>query len=410
MNISTGQSNDVFTLNGELTTANFGIGKFFTVEPLLGDVALDIKLNLNQHTRGGDLWGRIEGEIDHVDFKGYTYRNIILSGNYNNTNYDGIVSIDDPNGKLHLIGTIDLFDTHPLVRVFAEGQDIRLGALNLAPQYAESKTSFNITSNFYGNHIDNIEGEIVIDTLSFENEGKVFSTGQFTITAEHNDSIKRLHVASDVINGGLEGDYSFKHLKNQLVGLLSQYLPDLATESSPISGEKTDKNNFRYGFTVENSIELSSTLNLPITLQEQVQISGFFDGDKRRIGLNVYAPDLKFNTKHLFNNEISIENNDSIVNLSLRTQTYNKKGQYTGFSFDTEAKNNHILSRINWSNNSDTTFCGEISTLAHLAGRDSTVDCHINVLPTRIIIGDSIWQGQSGYHRHRRRQRPYRRH
>ncbi len=392
MNISTGQSNDVFTLNGELTTTNFGIGKFFAVEPLLGDVALDIKLNLNQHTRGGDLWGRIEGEIDHVDFKGYTYRNIILSGNYNNTNYDGIVSIDDPNGKLHLIGTIDLFDTHPLVRVFAEGQDIRLGALNLAPQYAESKTSFNITSNFYGNHIDNIEGEIVIDTLSFENEGKVFSTGQFTITAEHNDSIKRLHVASDVINGGLEGDYSFKHLKNQLVGLLSQYLPDLATESSPINGEKTDKNNFRYGFTVENSIELSSTLNLPITLQEQVQISGFFDGDKRRIGLNVYAPDLQFNSKHLFNNEINIENNDSIVNLSLRTQTYNKKGQYTGFSFDTEAKNNHILSRINWSNNSDTTFCGEISTLAHLAGRDSTVDCHINVLPTRIIIGDSIWQ------------------
>lgn len=390
MNILPGRTEDIFTLNGELRTPGFEIGKFFAAESLLGEVALDIKLNLNQQTRGGDLWGRVEGNIDHVDFKDYTYRNIILSGNYNNTNYDGILSINDPNGKLHLIGMIDLFDTHPMVRVFAEGQDIRLGALNLAPQYAESTTSFNITSNFYGNHIDNIEGEIIIDTLSFENEGRVFSTGQFAISAENNDSIKRLHVNSDVINGGIEGNYSFKQLKEQFTELLSMYLPDLAVKAGT-SHPKPEGNNFRYGFVVENSVELSSTLDLPITLQEQVQISGFFDGDNRRIGLHVYAPDLMFNTKHLFNNEISIENSDSTVNLSLRTQTYNKKGQYTGLSFDTEAKDNLILSRINWSNNSDTTFCGEISTSARLYGRDSTIDCHIDVLPTRIIIGDSIW-------------------
>ena len=390
MNILPGRTEDIFTLNGELRTPGFEIGKFFAAESLLGDVALDIKLNLNQQTRGGDLWGRVEGNIDHVDFKDYTYRNIILSGNYNNTNYDGILSINDPNGKLHLIGMIDLFDTHPMVRVFAEGQDIRLGALNLAPQYAESTTSFNITSNFYGNHIDNIEGEIIIDTLSFENEGRVFSTGQFAISAENNDSIKRLHINSDVINGGIEGNYSFKQLKEQFTELLSMYLPDLSVKAGT-SHPKPEGNNFRYGFVVENSVELSSTLNLPIILQEQVQISGFFDGDNRRIGLHVYAPDLMFNTKHLFNNEISIENSDSTVNLSLRTQTYNKKGQYTGLSFDTKAKDNLILSRINWSNNSDTTFCGEISTSARLYGRDSTIDCHIDVLPTRIIIGDSIW-------------------
>lgn len=390
MNILPGRTEDIFTLNGELRTPGFEIGKFFAAESLLGEVALDIKLNLNQQTRGGDLWGRVEGNIDHVDFKDYTYRNIILSGNYNNTNYDGILSINDPNGKLHLIGMIDLFDTHPMVRVFAEGQDIRLGALNLAPQYAESTTSFNITSNFYGNHIDNIEGEIIIDTLSFENEGRVFSTGQFAISAENNDSIKRLHVNSDVINGGIEGNYSFKQIKEQFTELLSMYLPDLSVKAGT-SHPKPEGNNFRYGFVVENSVELSSTLNLPIILQEQVQISGFFDGDNRRIGLHVYAPDLMFNTKHLFNNEISIENSDSTVNLSLRTQTYNKKGQYTGLSFDTKAKDNLILSRINWSNNSDTTFCGEISTSARLYGRDSTIDCHIDVLPTRIIIGDSIW-------------------
>lgn len=89
MNISDDDHIDVFSLNGELKTADFQIGKFFSVEPLLGNVGLDIKLNLNQQTRGGSLWGRVEGYIGHIDFKNYTYQNIVVSGNYNDTNYDG---------------------------------------------------------------------------------------------------------------------------------------------------------------------------------------------------------------------------------------------------------------------------------------------------------------------------------
>ena len=384
---------DVFTLDGELRTPDFEIGRFFAIEPLLGNVGLDIKLNLNQQTRGGSLWGRIEGNIDHVDFKGYTYHNIVLSGNYNDTNYDGIVSINDPNGKLHLIGMLDLFDARPVIRVFAEGQDIKLGELNLAPQYAQSTTSFNVTSNFYGDHIDNIEGEIVIDTLSFENEGETFSTGEFTVTAENNDSIKRLHITSDLINGGIEGNYSFKQLKEQFMGLLSRYLPGLPTGKADKKRKPSDgNNNFRYGFKVENSVELSSTLKLPVTLQEPMQISGFFDGESQKLGLRVDAPDLMFNTKHLYNNEVHIDSKDSLMSLALRTQTYNKKGQFTGISFDTDIKGNNILSRINWSNNGDTTFCGEISTCARLLDSDNTVGLHIDVLPTQVIIGDSIWQ------------------
>ena len=107
---------------------------------------------------------------------------------------------------MQLIGTIDLFNERPVIRVLAEGNNIRLGRLNLAPKYSESTTSFNVTSNFYGDHIDNIEGEIVIDTLSFENKGKLFSTGKFTVIAENRDSLKNLQIKSDFINGNIEGN------------------------------------------------------------------------------------------------------------------------------------------------------------------------------------------------------------
>ena len=46
---------------------------------------------------------------------------------------------------------------------------------------------------------------------------------------------------------------------------------------------------------------------------------------------------------------------------------------------------------MNWSNNSDTTFCGEINTLALLQNSAHGIDYNIRILPTQIIIGDSVW-------------------
>ena len=313
------------------------------MEPLLGNVGLDIKLNLNQQTRGGSLWGRVEGYIGHIDFKNYTYQNIVVSGNYNDTNYDGIISINDPNGQMQLIGTIDLFNERPVIRVLAEGNNIRLGRLNLAPKYSESTTSFNVTSNFYGDHIDNIEGEIVIDTLSFENKGKLFSTGKFTVIAENRDSLKNLQIKSDFINGNIEGKYSFRQIKRHFTELLSLYLPDAV--SSPDS-TGTGQNNFRYAFDLSNSIELSSAFELPVTLQKDVLVSGHFDAESHNMSLQIDAPELKIKTKRLLNNEIRLHTNDSALIFSAHTGMLNKKGQFTGWAFNTAAGNNHISSRI----------------------------------------------------------------
>ncbi|MCD8287630.1 MAG: AsmA family protein, partial [Porphyromonadaceae bacterium] len=149
---------DIFHLKGNLKSPDFDIGTFFSAEPVLGQIGLDIDLDLNQRTQGGKLWGEAEGNISHIDFKGYTYQDITFNGNYNDTNFDGLIAVNDPNAQIQLIGSLNLFDERPLIHVSAEGRDIRLGLLNIAPQYAGSSTSFILSSNFSGDHIDNIEG------------------------------------------------------------------------------------------------------------------------------------------------------------------------------------------------------------------------------------------------------------
>ncbi|MBQ8423011.1 MAG: translocation/assembly module TamB [Coprobacter sp.] len=383
------EADDIFNLTGQLKTPDFGIGRFFFAEHILGNVGLDVRLNLNQHTAGGNLWGDVDGLISHVTFKDYTYRNIELRGNYDNTYYDGYLSIDDPNGQLQLVGTLDLFERRPVVKVLAEGKNLRFGHLNLMPQYAESITQFSFSSNLTGNHIDDIEGEIIIDTLSFENNGHLFNSGNFAITATCEDSTKRLSIKSDIINGEIEGKYSFLHLKQHITDLLANYLPALIPDST-ISFAK-EGNQFRYNFEIEKTADLSQAFNLPVSLPEKAHISGEFDHQAQNINLHINAPQIQVKRKILFDNEVRLYKGDSALYLSARTGMLNKKKQYTGWSLNTQVGNSLIDTHLNWSNNSDTTFCGEFATSTFLHSKAGEMEYYVDILPTQIIIGDSIW-------------------
>ncbi len=384
------EDDEIFNVAGRLGTPDFQIGRFFTAEHLLGNIGLDAQLNLNQHISGGDIWGNADGLISHITFKDYTYHNIIINGNFNNTNYDGILSIDDPNGQMQLIGTIDLFDKYPVVRVLAEGKNIRFGHLNLLPQYTESITQFSLNSNITGDHIDNIEGEIHIDTLCFENDGKMFNTGNFSIVAHREDSVKKMRISSDIINGSIEGVYSFKHLKDDFSLLLSNYLPALIPDTTNI--DKKSENRFTCHFDIEKTTSLSSAFDLPLNISEGAHIQGTFDSKYQDISFRVDLPELQLKRKKLYGNEIRLFKSDSTLNLSVRTSMYNKKNQYTGWSFNTTIGNSLIDTRLNWSNNSDTTFCGELSASTFIHSRNDRLQYYIDILPSQIIIGDSIWE------------------
>lgn len=141
--------------------------------------------------------GKVIGDIGHIDFKGYTYENISLNGNYKGSKYDGTLNIDDPNGNLQMNGTIDLLDKRPIFQLVARGENIRLQELQLAPQYSNSTLGFILSANFEGNNLDNAEGVLSIDTLSFNNNGKIFSTRNFHIEAHNEQTPQSVSIESD---------------------------------------------------------------------------------------------------------------------------------------------------------------------------------------------------------------------
>ena len=380
---------DIFTLVGQLSTTDFAIGKFFAVESMMGNIGLDIRLNLNQHLAGGELWGNVEGDISHFDFKNYTYRNISLRGNYNNTYYNGFMAIDDPNGRFQLTGAIDLFNELPVIKVVAKGRDIHFDRLNLLPRYTGSVMQFDLSSNLVGSNIDNIEGTVLIDSLRFENDGHSFSTENFSVLAENRDSLRTLRIDSDIINGEVEGKYAFKQLKKQITSFLTEFLPALFPASEPAADEaETD---FRYAFEIEETSKLSDAFDLPVRFSERAALSGFFDGRNRDMELYVNAPEVVVSNRILHDNEVRLRKVDTTLQFSAYTATYNKQNKYIGLAVNAQAADNNVLTRLNWSNNGTSTLCGEMAASTRIETVARKTRYNIDLLPTQIIIGDSVW-------------------
>ncbi|MCD8471160.1 MAG: hypothetical protein LRY33_00465 [Parabacteroides chartae] len=45
--------------------------------------------------------------VTEVDFKGYTYKNVNLTGNFKKNGFNGMIKVDDPNGTLYAEGLFE---------------------------------------------------------------------------------------------------------------------------------------------------------------------------------------------------------------------------------------------------------------------------------------------------------------
>lgn len=138
----------------------------------------------------------------------------MLNGEFGDNRYNGIIEINDPNGKLRVNGLSVLKDKDSEFDLVLQARDLNVSALKLMPKYKNSKLGFNVVAKFTGNNLDNAEGLLSIDSLSFTNNDDTFRLNKFNIEAHNQNTPQSIAVTSDYINGWIEGNYKFSTLQN----------------------------------------------------------------------------------------------------------------------------------------------------------------------------------------------------
>ena len=380
-------------VKGHLATTGLELGNLFKEGNPLGNTKFNISLDASRPVNG-NFTGKIDAHIQELDFRKYKYENILIQGNFKKNGFNGMLSINDPNGKANILGMFKHEGQNSVFNFTARLEHVKLDTLNLTKKYESPDLSLTLNADFTGNSIDNLEGNIILDSLAFKTTPKDFFLNQLTVKALGHSLDRRLTVNSDIINGEITGAYSFETIVPSLMSTIEGYLPALvkATRKKMVSQE----NNFSLLFTIENTEAASTAFKLPFTVVNQARLVGHYNNIYNKFRFEAYLPSFKTGKTSFESGYVICHNPADKVELEVRAINFNAKGLRNYIDFKADAKDDVIQSLLTWANNKERLFKAnlETSTLFTIKKEEKKpayLNTEISLKPSTAVFNDSTW-------------------
>lgn len=231
--------------SGKVSTHNFELGKLLAKKEL-GKTSFDLELNGLQY-RNHQPESHIKGEISSLEYNDYQYQHIALNGNFKPGGFNGHLSLDDENGKISVDGNFVTQQAVPDFNLRVKVRDFRPHKLQLTKKYEDTDVSLNLTADFSGHSIDDVQGKISLDSLSVrtpDEEGNYFlprlqiDATQLTSEAKQ----KEIRIDSPFLTGTIQGQYAYHTLLKSMEKVIRKHLPSLFPEEKPKKEERNPLN------------------------------------------------------------------------------------------------------------------------------------------------------------------------
>jgi len=299
------------TYTGNIETSRFNLGKFLNNEDI-GLVDFKGKISGNNFTID-KLRTTLEGSISSLEYKQYTYTNIVTNGTFQKKYFIGEIKIDDPNLDFNSTVEIDLTDSLPRFNIVGDFIHSNLTALNI---WKGSKDSVKITglldANFTGTNIDNFQGSAKFLNANIKSGAVELGFDSLALVSSYNDTAKSLHLASDDFNAHISGQFNIESLPASFQSFLSRYYPTY------IKAPKTVPENQRFSFSVNtNYIEpYFQLINTPLSGFNDVSISGSINTLTNSLNVLANVPFGKYNKLSISNVELAGKGNRDTLSLT----------------------------------------------------------------------------------------------
>ena len=390
--LHTDQESGRRTYSGRIATDGLDVGVLTGDRKVWGKTTFDLQLNALRY-ENGQAESYVKGDIGSIEYKGYHYQHIRLDGQYGQGGFNGRLALDDPNGSVILDGRFVPQGPVPLYQLTASLQDVRPHALHLTPRYEDTRFSLRLKADFSGNSIDNLRGQLQIDSLDVAaaDSAKCYFLPQLVVQADrHEDGRQAMSVRSPFLNAELEGHYSYKTLPASVTQLLQRYLPSLVNQ--PPRHEATD-NRFRFRLRMTDSDLLSKVLDIPLDLHLPLELSGRFDDLTRSLQLAGHFPELVYGGTYYESGSLLCQTDSLRLRCLLHANKRQGKGAMLSLSLRTQAADDRLETVLDWGNNTGHSYYGRVSALTRFAHDENnrSLQTHIELQPSRIILNDTVW-------------------
>lgn len=367
---------------GYVKTYDFDIGTLID-EKLLGKISSELYIK-GRGTEIKELNEELKGKISYLDFKGYRYRNVTVNGTFKKKYFDGNLKIDDKNVQLAFDGGVDLNPELPVFNFQATVKNADLRALKL---YKDSLiVDAKFSTNFSGNNLDNIQGNLSLQEITLDNPRGIFNVASVELQANGIGLERTLSVNSDILDASITGQYDLNTIVSYFKSIAKTYVPSFQTE---IVNYKTQVFDFR--LEIKNFEPIAELFSPGLEIAEESLLAGSFDSRNNTATLGGIVRQLKY--KGIVANNIIIDestnNNQLTVLISSDRVNINDSLYIKNINISNILRNDSLALNIKLSNDDDNS---QLDLNGLLEFEPDTTK--ISVLPSNLKINNEDWNIQ----------------
>lgn len=385
---------------GNLSTPKFLLGKMLEQKEL-NEIAFEA------HVDGSITAAKMskciaDAKIQRIDYKGYTYRNIVLNGKWNPREVNGNLSINDQNIKLNIQGIADWERNGKRFDFKIDIEDFSPNALNLIKTNPDLRLS---TTTYVSLHtsgtkmamLDNMSGYIILDSIYLENKEHDHLVKQVKILFDNETRdgkpYRQMRIQSDIITSSLAGNFNYTSLPIAIKHILHENLPELIDKPKQLFPQYTHVDFYTYLRRID---KLNKVLDFDVNIPSYPTIKGHLYN--KELAIQASFPELGAKNLNLEDITLAANNKNNHLNLSLYTlihlpqhnPTVAKLGDIKT-TFQLSAANNDLDLDIHLGNTDSVRNEGNISISSKATQYLNKPKFDIRIKPTNIVLNDSVW-------------------
>lgn len=337
-------------------------------------------------------------EISRLGWKGYTYTGITAEGSYDNTEseLDLALKADDPALGLELTAAVT-----PTGEFKTLVADMVLKRLRPDLMFGKGREGYSLSgtlaADLGGSSVDDFEGSVELTSVAYTDAaGSGLRAESFVVDVDRSGAKDIITIASDYLNGSIEGAIKPSSLVATLREMVADIVPDVIEPG--MLAEDAPVNDFTFDLTLSNAESVSEFFKLPVQIIYPVDLAGSVDVKSGTASVTLDAPYLQQGDKIIdqtvLGAYIDMTDDRSLVYATSHIPT--KKGPMTAV-LGISGSNNRFDTQVDWTLDRKIPLNGVINFSTELSrGEQGNLCANTHFNPGQINFGDNVWQiGQS---------------
>ncbi|RNC88659.1 MAG: translocation/assembly module TamB [Allomuricauda sp.] len=293
---------------GFISLIDFDLGEF-TDNPNFGKATLDVNVE-GKGFIADYLNTEAIGEVYTIEFNGYQYKSLKVSGVIKDQLFDGSLVSNDENIKFDFKGLADFSKERNDFNFIASVDHADFKKLNFIND-SVSIFKGNLNMDITGNTLDNIVGDVRFSNTIYQNKNDTYYFDDFAVSSTfESDSVRNIQIISpDIITGYMKGNFKVdelgKLIRNSIGTIYTNYRPFEISEGQRLT----------FNFKIYNKIV--DVFFPEVKFGPDTFIRGNIIADEGDFKLTFKSPDIEAFRNRFENIELKIDNKNPLFNTFL---------------------------------------------------------------------------------------------